>query len=103
MDALLEERMQSSPAVVVDAVIIEALHEPEALFGSDKINLLDARIRSGRDHAKQALVVIVQAVDRRFMVQIRSKLVVDPEFTLVLHGIEPKVEARNFGKGFERS
>ena len=45
--------------------------------------------------------MIVQAIDRRFMVQIRSELVVDPEFTLVLHGIKPKVEARNFGEGFE--
>ena len=94
--------MQGALAVVVDAFIVEALQKLKALFGSDKINLLDTRIRSGRDHTKQALVVIVQAVDRRFMVQIRSKLVVDPEFALMLHGIEPKVEARNFGKGFER-
>ena len=30
---------------MVDAVIIEALQELEALFGSKKINLLDAGIR----------------------------------------------------------
>src|SRR3954467_6811173 len=93
--------MQRAPAVVLDAVIVEAFDESEALLGSDKVNLPDARIRSGRDDAEQALIVVVQAVDRRFMVQIGSEFVVDSELALVLDSIQTKVEARGFGKDFE--